>query len=149
MLELAKNFRWLDLVYILLVGFIVYRLFFLRKATRTLQMMAGLAVLVTALLAAHWLGLFTPDGLVTNFWSQLLLTVLVLFQPEIRRALARIGQILFNYNLTSVEESQTLEEAIRAIVSLAAKKSGAIIVLEREIELKDIVEMGVPLDAKV
>jgi diadenylate cyclase len=148
-LELAKNFRWLDLGYILLVVFIIYRLFFLRKATRALQMMAGLAVLVTALLAAHWLGLFTPDGFVTNFWSQFLLAVLVLFQPEIRRALARIGQILFNYNLTSFEESQTIEETIRAIVSLAAKKSGAIIVLEREIELKDIVEMGVPLDAKV
>lgn len=149
MLELTKNFRWQELVYILLVVFIFYRLFVLRKASRALQMMVGLAVLVTALLTAHWLGLFTPDELVTNFWSQLLLAVIVLFQPEIRRALAQIGWSLFNYNLTSAEESQTIEEIIRAIVSLAAKKIGAIIVLEREIELKDIVKMGVPLEAKV
>lgn len=148
-MEILQGMRWQDLVYILLVVFILYRLFVLRKTTRALQMMVGLAVLVAALLTARWLGLFTLDGLVTNFWSQLLLAMIVLFQPEIRRALAQIGQSLFNYSPTSAEESQTIEETLRAIVALASKKIGAIIVLEREIELKDIVEMGVPLDAKV
>ena len=77
--------------------------------------------------------------------------MLVLFQPENPTGLGsdRTDPCSITTS-TSVEESQTLEETIRApIVSLAAKKSGAIIVLEREIELKDIVEMGVPLDAKV
>jgi len=148
-LELAKTFRWQDLVYLFLVVVFLYRVFVLRKASRALLMMVGLAVLITVLLSAYWLGLFASDGLVTNFWSQLLLAVIVLFQPEIRRVLAQMGHGLFSYNLTSVEGSQTIEETIRAIVSLASKKIGAIIVLEREIELKDIVEMGVPLDAKV
>jgi diadenylate cyclase len=148
-LELAKDFRWPDLVYLLVVVLIAYRLFVLRKAARILQMITGFTVLVTAFLTAHWLGFFTTDGFVANFWPQLLLAVIVLFQPEIRRALAQIGQVLFNYSPASVEESKTIEETIRAIISLADKKIGAIIVLEREMELKDIVEMGVPIDANV
>jgi diadenylate cyclase len=149
MLALLEKVRWQDLVYILLVSFILYRLLVIRKATRALQMMVGLAVLITVLLTARRFGLFAMDGLVTGIWFPLVLAVIVLFQPEIRRVLALIGQSPFGNRLAAAEESQTIEGTVRAIASLASKKIGAIIVLEREIELKDIVEMGVLLDAKV
>jgi len=149
MIELIDKVRWQDLVFILLVSFILYRLFILRKATRALQMMVGLAILATVLLTAHWFGFFTMNASVSNIWFQLALAVIVLFQPEIRKVLSHIGRRPFGNRLAAAEESQTIEETVRTIASLSSRKIGAIIVLEREIELKDIVEMGVLLDAKV
>lgn len=147
-LETIQNIRWQDILDILLVSFIFYRLILILKGTRTLQMLLGLAILLSALIVSKWIELYTIDWLVTKFWSQIVIALIILFQPEIRRALAQIGKNPFS-NLTPMEEFKTLEEIVRACVSLANKKTGGIIVLEREIELREIVEMGIQLDAKV
>lgn len=147
-LETIRTIRWQDILDILLVAFIFYRLILILKGTRTLQMLVGLAVLLLALVVSKWIELYTIDWLVTKFWSQIIIALIILFQPEIRRALAQIGKNPFS-NLTPMEEFKTLEEIIRASVSLANKRIGGIIVLEREIELREIVEMGIQLDAKV
>ena len=98
----------------------------------------------------NWIGLVSNGWLATGFVSQLVLIMAVLFQQEIRRALAQIGRLGFsNHSLTAMDESRTLEEIIRAVVPLADDHIGAILVLERESELWDIVELGVPLEAKV
>jgi len=144
-----STLRWQDILDIAIVATVVYWLFLILKGTRAFQMMIGLALLLLASVISKSADLYTVDWLVTSFWAQVVLVIVVLFQPEIRRALAQIGQNPFSRTLVAGEESRTLEEIIRAVILMANKRMGAIIVLEREIELKDIVEVGVALDARL
>jgi diadenylate cyclase len=149
MIEILKEHRWvLDILDITLMSLILYRLLLIVKGTKAAQMMIGLAILLLASLASRYLELFTIDWLVQSFWAQIVIAMIVLFQPEIRRALAHIGEARF-LNLATAEELKSLEEIVRAAVSLANRKIGALIVIERETSLKDFVEIGTNLDARV
>jgi len=149
MLEILKEHRWvLDILDITLMSIILYRLLLIVKGTKAAQMMTGLAILLLASLASRYLELFTIDWLVQSFWAQIVIAMIVLFQPEIRRALAHIGEAQF-LNFASAEELKSLEEIVRAAVSLANRKIGALIVIERDTSLKDVVEIGTRLDARV
>jgi len=149
MIEILKEHRWvLDILDITLMSLILYRLFLIVKGTKAAQMMIGLAILLLASLASRYLELFTIDWLVQSFWAQIVIAMIVLFQPEIRRALAHIGEARF-LNFATAEELKSLEEIVRAAVSLANRKIGALIVIERETSLKDFVEIGTNLDARV
>src|SRR5512143_4299815 len=81
--------------------------------------------------------------------SQVVLVVLVLFQPELRRALAHVGENPLFSSLSPIESSKFLDEIVKAAVSLANRRIGALIVLERETDLRNIVEMGTELESKV
>lgn len=149
MIEILKEHRWvLDILDITLMSLILYRLLLIVKGTKAAQMMIGLAVLLIASLASRYLELFTIDWLVQSFWAQIVIAMIVLFQPEIRRALAHIGEARF-LNFATAEELKSLEEIVRAAVSLANRKIGALIVIERETSLKDFIEIGTNLDARV
>jgi len=149
MLEILKEHRWvLDILDITLMSIILYRLLLIVKGTKAAQMMIGLAILLLASLASRYLELFTIDWLVQSFLAQIVIAMIVLFQPEIRRALAHIGEAQF-LNFASAEELKSLEEIVRAAVSLANRKIGALIVIERDTSLKDFVEIGTSLDARV
>lgn len=149
MIEILRQHRWfLDLLDIALMSIILYRLLLIIKGTKAAQMLIGLGVLLAASLVSRYLELFTIDWLVQSFWAQIVIAIIVLFQPEIRRALAQMGETQF-LNFTSAEELKSLEEIVRASVALANRKIGALVVIERETSLKDFVEMGTPLDAKV
>ena len=149
MLEILKEHRWvLDILDITLMSIILYRLLLIVKGTKAAQMMIGLAILLLASMASRYLELFTIDWLVQSFWAQIVIAMIVLFQPEIRRALAHIGEAQF-LNFASAEELKSLEEIVRAAVSLANRKIGALIVIERDTSLKDFVEIGTSLDARV
>ncbi|MGH7273021.1 MAG: diadenylate cyclase, partial [Nitrospiria bacterium] len=145
--EILQSIRWQDLLDVLVVAVILYWLFLTLKGTLALKMLMGLAMILVALLLAKWLGLYTVDWLATGFWSQIVLALVILFHPEIRRALARIGQSPFNRSMTEVEETRTIDEIVKASVTMANKRIGAILVLERDIDLRDTVEMGIPMDA--
>jgi diadenylate cyclase len=147
--EPFQSIRWQDLLDVLVVAFILYWLFTTLKGTLALKMLIGLAMLLMALVLAKWMGLYTVDWLATGFWSQIVLALVILFHPEIRRALARIGQSPFNRPITEAEESRTIDEIVKASAALANKRIGAILVLERDIDLKEVVEIGIPMDAVV
>ncbi|MFO0753053.1 MAG: diadenylate cyclase CdaA [Thermodesulfovibrionales bacterium] len=149
MLELFKQIRWQDFIDILLVSLILYRLLLIIKGTKAAQMLVGLGVLLVASFFSKYLQLYTMDWIIQSFWSQVVIALIVLFQPEIRRALAQMGESSFLQNFTSAEELKSLEEIVRASIALANRKIGGLIVIEREISLKDYVEIGTPLDAKV
>jgi len=138
-----------DAVDILLVAYILYRLFLLIKGTRAVQMLLGLGILLIALFFSRHADLHTINWLVQNFMAQVVLVILVLFQPELRRALAHMGENPLFSTLSPVESSKFLDEIVKASVSLANRRIGALLVLERETDLKDIVEMGTELDSKV
>lgn len=149
MLDIIRSFRVLDLLDILLVAFILYRLFLLIKGTRAVQMLLGLGILILALVFSRWADLYTINWLVQSFMAQVVLVILVLFQPELRRALAHMGENPLLSSLSPVESSRFLDEIVKSSVSLANRRVGALLVLERETDLRNIVEMGTELDSKV
>lgn len=149
MIDILRQHRWvLDLLDIALMSLILYRLLLIIKGTKAAQMLIGLGVLLLASVASRYLELYTIDWLVQSFWAQIVIAIIVLFQPEIRRALAHMGEAQF-LTFTKAEELKSLEEIVRASVALANRKIGGLMVIERETSLKDFVEVGTPLDAKV
>jgi diadenylate cyclase len=149
-LQNFKNFRWLlDLLDIGIVAFIIYRIILLIKGTRAVQMLLGLAVILIVYVASQVAGLYTLHWLLDNFLSSIILVIVVLFQNEIRRALIHVGRNPFFADLSYREETEVMEELVQASVSLANKRIGALIVIERETGLKDFLEVGTEIDAKV
>jgi diadenylate cyclase len=149
LLELFKQIRWQDFLDIAVVAIVLYRVLLIIKGTKAAQMLIGLGVLVVASFFAKYFQLYTMDWILQTFWSQVVIVLIVLFQPEIRRALAQMGESSFFQNLTVAEELKSLEEIVRASIALANRKIGALIVIEREVSLKDYVEIATALDAKV
>lgn len=148
--DALAHYRWFnDTVDIALTYYIFYRLLLIIKGTRAFQMLIGIGVIVLALVASRAFEFFTLDWLIHSFWSQIVIAIVILFQPEIRRTLAQVGKRHFFKSLSPVEESKFIEETVKAAVSMANKRIGALIVLERETDLSTIVEMGTDLDAKV
>ncbi len=148
--EALAHYRWFhDTVDILLVYYLFYRLLLIIKGTRAFQMLIGIGLIVLALIASRTLEFYTLDWIIHSFWSQIVLAVVILFQPEIRRALAQVGERHLFRSLSAVEGSKFVEETVKAAVSMANKRIGALIVLERDTDLSTIVEMGTELDAKV
>ena len=148
-MEILKNFRWQDILDILLVALILYLLLLLIKGTKAAKILIGLVLLFIAFLLSGWLGLYTMDWIIQSFWAQIVLVLIILFQPEIRKALAQMGEARFLPSLASAEELKSLEEIVKASVALSNRKIGGLIVIERETSLKDFIELGSQLDAKV
>jgi diadenylate cyclase len=149
MIEFIRQIRWQDMVDVILMSIIVYRLLLIIKGTKAAHMLIGLGLLLMASLLSRYFELYTVDWMIQSFWAQIVIAIIILFQPEIRRALAQMGEAQIFRNLTSAEELKSLDEIVRATVALANKKIGALIAIERDTSLKDFVEMGTPLDAKV
>jgi diadenylate cyclase len=147
--EALANYRWFqDTLDILLVYYLSYRLLLIIKGTRAFKMLLGIGLILIALIASRTLEIFTLEWIIYSFWPQLIIALVILFQPEIRRALAQMGERGFFRGLFTVESSKFIEEIVKAAVSMANKRIGALIVLERETDLSTIVEMGTELDAK-
>lgn len=150
MLELLRHFRWtIDLLDILLVAFIIYRIILLVKGTRTVQMLLGLAVLLVVYVASQLGGLFTLNWLLDNFLSSIILVIVVIFQNDIRRALVHMGRNPFFADQSFREEDQAIDELVKGCTSLATRRFGALVVIERETGINDFLEIGTELDAKL
>jgi len=149
LIDFWRQLRWQDIVDIVLVSIILYRMLLLIKGTIAARMLVGFGFLLVALFLAKYLQFYTIDWLIQSFWSQLVIAVIVLFQPEIRRALAQMGESPLLQSFTSAEELRSLDEIVKASIALANRKIGALIVIEREVSLKEYVEIGTSLDARV
>lgn len=112
-------------------------------------MLVGLGVLFLALVSAQYFGFYTIDWIIQTLWAQIVLAVIILFQPEIRRTLAQMGETRFLPSFASAEELRSLEEIVKASIAIASKKIGALIVIEKDVNLKDFIEIGTQLDSKV
>jgi uncharacterized protein (TIGR00159 family) len=148
-LEPLPGFSFKDALDIAIVAFGIYWLLLLIRGTRAMQMLAGLFILILVLAASQYLQLFTTQWILDKFLGSLLLIIIVIFQHDIRRALTRVGRGVFYPQLGRWEETQMLEEITNTATLCAARRIGALIVLERETVLENFVEMGEPLDAKV
>jgi uncharacterized protein (TIGR00159 family) len=137
-----------DTLDILIVALGIYWLLILIRGTRAVQIILGLTILLAVSLASQLFEFMTVSWILGNFLGYAVIIIIVLFQPDIRRALARVGGGFFR-SFSRYEESQLLEEIVRAAQALARKRVGALMVLERETGLDDQIEAGVRLDARV
>lgn len=152
MQTVLQAFRLRDVVDIVLVAVVLYRVFVMFKETRAVQMLLGLGGLMVASFLARRFELYSTGWLLENFWSFWVLALIVLFQPELRRALAQLGQSRFFQGMALVsreEQGHLLDDVVKAAEALAAKRIGALLVLERSTGLRNYAELGVPLDAVV
>jgi diadenylate cyclase len=140
----------MDLVDIAIVAVFFYQVLILIRGTRAMQMAVG-AGLVTALyFLSRWLELEAVNWIIRNALGYVVIAVIVLFQADIRRALAHFGRAPFLRYLGRVAGGEdTIEELVTAVGNLAAHKIGALIVIERQIGLRNYIEGGIPLDATI
>jgi diadenylate cyclase len=138
---------WRPVVEILIFWYVIYRFLLFIQGTRTVQLLIGLLFLMLTSVLSQWFGFFSINWVLTNFFAIGVLALVVIFQPELRRALARIGQ---NAAFTSMmKRGGMIDEVVKSAGTLAKKKVGALIAIERDIGLRNYVESGIRLDATV
>ncbi|MFH0810191.1 MAG: diadenylate cyclase CdaA [Pseudomonadota bacterium] len=147
MLNVVWNIGLNDAIDILIVAVVIYEVILLIRGTRAVQMLVGLAILFGVFLISREFDLLTLHWMLGNFLGSILLVIIILFQSDIRRALMRVGRGPFFKG--SPEEQLLLREVTNAATALAAKRTGALIALERRINLGDYLEMGTPIDGRV
>lgn len=141
---------WWDLLDIAIVSIVVYELLKLIRGTRAVQMAIGIAVLTGLFYMSLGLQLETLNWLIRNFVGYVVFAAIVLLQADIRRALMHLGRApLFRRFERSESDDETIEELVVATNTLSAKRTGAIIVIERRIGLRNFIESGIPLDARL
>jgi diadenylate cyclase len=146
-LSLIPALRWQDALDILIVAYVIYRIFLLIRGTRTVQMVVGLVLIGLAFVTSQMLGMFTVNWLLNNFLGSLIIILVVIFQADIRRALTRMGAGP-SFGIRG-SAARTAEEVAAAAAWLAARRIGALIVIEREVGLSEFAETGRLLDARV
>ena len=146
-IEVFRSIQFKDIIDILLVAFLIYRVLLLLQGTKALQMLAGLTVIILLYFFSEIFQLLTLNWILHTFMSSLLILIIIVFQDDIRKALAKIGTVPIAR--IQSEYSLGIEEVVKAVTKLAEKKIGALIVFEREISLRDYLEGAVLLDAKV
>ena len=149
MTDLFTQLRWQDLLDITLIACGVYWIIHLIRGTRAVQMLVGLVVLFLTYLSSQALELYTLNWVLDNFLSSILLVIVVLFQNDIRRGLTEVGRGSFLGAKEWAAYGPVLEEVTKAAVSLAGKRLGALIVLEREVGLNEYIEVGTRIDALI
>ncbi|MGE3178388.1 MAG: diadenylate cyclase CdaA [Vicinamibacterales bacterium] len=141
-------FDWRDLLDILVVSVLVYEVLKLIRGTRAVQMALGGGVFVALFYGSRWAHLETVNWLIRNLLGYLVFAVIVLFQSDIRRALAHLGRApFFRYFAKAESAEESIEELAVAAGMLSKQRIGAIIVIERQIGLRNYIEGGIPLDA--
>jgi diadenylate cyclase len=139
---------WWDLVDIAIVSFLIYEFLKLIRGTRAVQMGVGTLFIVAMFYISRLAPLQTVNWLIRNMVFYLAFAAIVIFQSDIRRALAHFGQApFFRYFNRQEAADETIEEIVVAATMLSAQKVGAIIAVEREIGLRNYIESGIPLDA--
>ena len=141
---------WSDALDIALVSFLVYELLLLIRGTRAVQMALSGGFLILLFFLSRWLQLETVNWVIRNLAAYVVFAIIVLFQSDIRRALAHFGRApFFRYFERAESAAETIEELVVAASTLAGRRIGAIIVVERQIGLRNYIEGGIPLDAMV
>jgi len=139
---------WWDVLDILIVSFLIYEFLKLIRGTRAVQMAAGSLLIVGLFYLSRLLPLQTVNWMIRNMLAFVAFAAIVIFQSDIRRALAHFGQApFFRYLNRQQAADETIEEIVVAATMLSGQKVGAILAVEREIGLRNYIESGIPLDA--
>jgi diadenylate cyclase len=147
MFETLTSLRWQDFIDILIVWFIIYRALLIIRGTRAAQMLAGIAIIIFAYFAAKQLELLTLYWILNTFLSSIFLIIIIIFQRDIRRALTQVGRTPFTKSFENTIHS--MEEISEAADYMSRRRIGALIILARETGLKDFIDSGHLIDARL
>ncbi len=149
MLEGIPKLTLWDVVDILIVAFLIYRIFLYLSETRAIQILIGLFIILIMSVFAKFFHLYTLSFIFNNFLTIGIFALIVIFQPEIRRILARMGEKQFGIFSSEEEAEKVIEEIVRAAATMSQDRIGALIVIEREVNLDNYVEAGTVINGEV
>lgn len=141
-----------DFVDILIVSYVIYKLLMLIRGTRAVQLLKGIIVVVLAWVLSTFFNLQTLRWMMEQVFTFGVLVVLIIFQPELRRALEQLGRgKLFGRSHTLAEQRVTklVSEVVKGVSYLSQRRIGALIVLERQTGVTDYIETGITMNAAV
>ncbi len=148
-----QNIGWRDVLDVSIVAVLLYQLLKLVRGTQAAQLLVGLVVIATVGLAAEALNLRLLQVIFQNGGQAIVIAAVILFQPELRRALDQVGRLgrvrsLLGHHASEAAQ-RVVDEVIRAAGSLSERRTGALIVFERETGLENIAATGVRIDGEV
>ncbi len=151
--QLLVTFQWTDAVDILVIAVITYYIIMFVKETRAIQLIKGFIALLVLAQVSDWFNLYTLNWLLSNIFTVGLILIIVVFQPELRRAFERLGRsqrwLSLFINSDGKTQGNQVDEIVRACSSLARQKIGALIVIEGTVGLNDLLESGTRIDGQI
>src|SRR5262245_24585344 len=145
----VHSFWLIDLLDILLVAALFYRFLIAVKGTRSAQMYVGLLVIVLIAFLSRQFDLIAVRWIAESLKTVWLIAFVIIFQPELRHALAQFGRTRYFRSFLGGDSYGVLGEVVRAAETLSEQRHGALIAIERNTGLRNFVETGTRLDAKV
>jgi diadenylate cyclase len=143
-------FDWHTILEILILWLVIYQIALFIKGTKAAYLLRGIVLLLIAFVIFDLTGLFVLRLLLTKFLGIFLILIIVIFQPELREGLVRLGRgHLFSLGFPREEMEKNLREIIEAVAIMARKKTGALIAMERDTGLKTYSESGVQLNCNI
>ena len=142
----------LDILDILIVAIILYKVYEMLQDTRAITLVKGLLVLLGITLVCNWMELHVISWLLQKTVTLIFVALPIVFQPELRRALEHLGQGRFLGNAALLDDEQArsvVHELVRAVRTLASTKTGALLVIERNMGLNDISATGIQIDGLI
>lgn len=155
LLDQISMIRFTDFVDILIVTYVIYKALKFVRDTRTVQLLKGVVIIIVIMQLSYFANLHTVYYILSNAMQLGVIAILIMFQPELRRALEQVGRTTigkwFNFEeqQEQAEKSQLITEIIRSCQAMSKSRIGALIVLERETKLGEIIDTGIPLNADV
>jgi diadenylate cyclase len=134
---------------ILIIATLIYYLLKLLRGTRAVQMLVGIALLILFYWGARWARLEMVEWLLTTLLPYVAIALIILFQPEIRRALSRVGRNFSMMQIASHNPKASYDDIVMAAEFFSQNRIGALMVVERQSGLRTYIESGIPLDAKL
>lgn len=146
-----RHFNYLVVVDILAIAWLLYRLLLLAKGTRAWQIIGGLLIFFAAVVVTEWLNLYALNWLLRTTFAFGPVALVILFFPELRHALEEFGRPGFwgrSFGLAAAESlGGMIDAAVVAVNTMSVKRIGALLVIEREMQLEDIIATGTAVDA--
>lgn len=140
-----------DVIDILLVTYVIYKLTMLIRGTKAIQLLKGITVIIIVWFLSSTFHLRTLEWLVQQAINFGFLAIIIIFQPELRRALEQLGRgrLFSRYSKEEEESAKSIEALVKAAVYMGKRRIGALISIERETGMNEYVETGTPINARL
>lgn len=150
-MEYFAVFSFNDIVDILIVSYVIYKLIMLIRGTRAIQLMKGIFIVVATWAFSFLFKLNTLQWMMNQMFNIGVIAIIIIFQPELRRALEQLGRgkLFSRSNDLDQDVNKRIAEVIKALNYLSKRKIGALIVFEKETGLTDYIESGIPMESKI
>ncbi len=148
--EILSQFEWTSAVDVLLIAAVIYAVLRILSGTRAMTQLRGaLALVLVFVVLGRLFDLTVVNYLIEHSVTALLIGAVIVFQPELRRALDRLGRTGLSGYFGAAKYDDVIESVVKAAGRMSAERHGGLFVLERETGLQDVIDTGIPVDAKV